>query len=434
MGVMLMNKVEKKMAKEKNRIESINAPEELEMRLRTALDQTPTKTTKRKIQIWKLTAVSVFFLVISSYHYNAFAFYGKKLFGFDEIITGSLKEVNEEGMGQIVDKKIMLEDGTYFIINGIITDVNQMVMFYTLTNPNGIDDHTFHHFRPTRITGAFTNSIAGSGTALINDENTEMKGTMSFESVNPFAKKLTLHYWQPSQNDRMIEGTVSFHYNPNKALQTKIKKSIKKKLSVDKGTITFNTITATPTMTVIEGVLNVENFDRVDFALGGIELRANGAPTQILGGGSQSSIKGTKFDIRYDGLPKQLEKLELVIKEFVGYEKLDEKFSLDKLDDQPFILKNKELWVKDVEITSQGVEITIATDEDVILDGVSVESQGEIYSLKTTVRQNHIKQENGRILKERTLIFDKKLEPDYILIEGIHYMKQYNQAIGIPID
>ena len=44
--------------------------------------------------------------------YNAFAFYGKKLLGFDEVINSTLKELNEQGMGQIVEKKTKLEDGT----------------------------------------------------------------------------------------------------------------------------------------------------------------------------------------------------------------------------------------------------------------------------------------------------------------------------------
>ena len=147
------------------------------------------------------------------------------------------------------------------------------------------------------MTGFLTNSFASFGTSLMNDERTELKGMMSFEPVSPFAKKLTVHYGQQLENNHMIEQSISFSYHPNEALQTEIKQSLKKKFTVDKGTITFNSITATPTSTVIEGTLNVENFDRVESALHGIELIANGRPVQLIGSGNRSSLKGQ--DLRF---------------------------------------------------------------------------------------------------------------------------------------
>lgn len=37
-------------------------------------------------------------------------------------------------------------------------------------------------------------------------------------------------------------------------------------------------------------------------------------------------------------------------------------------------------------------------------------------------------------MKERTLLFDTQTKPENILIEGIHYMKEYNKVIEIPVD
>ncbi|MNN38999.1 hypothetical protein D3C81_1530210 [compost metagenome] len=90
--------------------------------------------------------------------------------------------------------------------------------------------------------------------------------------------------------------------------------------------------------------------------------------------------------------------------------------------------------MKKVSTTSQGVEITIATEEDVMLDGVSIESNNEKTSLQTTINQIDTKQPDGTILKERTLLFDGEAEPEFLLIEGMHYMKQYNEVISIPVD
>lgn len=182
------------------------------------------------------------------------------------------------------------EQGTTFTINGIMNDANQFVMFYTLTNPTGLDDSS-DLFRHSRITGFFTNSNVSSGVSILNEEHTEIKGTMTFEAVSPFSKKLTLHFWQQIQDGRMVEGNITFPYNPNKALATKIVQPIKKKIKVDKGTITFASITATPTSTVINGSLSVENFDRVNLALDGIELLANGAPIELIGSGSNNRYR-----------------------------------------------------------------------------------------------------------------------------------------------
>lgn len=430
-----MNNVEKRLAEEKKRMDSITAPEELEMRLRNALNTTAPRR-KRKTPIWMVAAAALFLMCFVGYHYNAFAFYGKKLFGFDEMMDShTLKKLNDEGMGQIVEKRIKLKDGTTFVINGLMADANQLVMYYTLTNPNGIKDYDNNPFplRFSKITGFSTNSNAVSGTTLANNDHTEIKGTMSFEPVSPFAKKLTLHFGQYIQNGLVTEESISFPYAPNKAMQTTIKQSVKKTVKVDKGSITFDSLKATPTMTVIDGSLNVKNFDRVPGALHRIELIANGTPIDSIGGSNQSSIWGEKFEIHYDALPKQLNSLELVVKEFVGYQKLGKKLSLASINDEPIMLDQKELWVKNVSMTSQSVEITIATDDDVMLDGVSIKTQNEVTPLKTIRGQSHTYQEEGRELKERTLLFETKTKPEYLLIEGMNYMKTYNHVIDIPV-
>ncbi|WP_216829703.1 DUF4179 domain-containing protein [Alkalihalobacterium elongatum] len=426
-----MSKVEKRLEEEKKRLDTITAPAELEARLRGALDTTPAKRQKRKAPIYGAVAAALLFMMVVGYHYNGFAYYGKKLFGFDEVITGTLKELNEAGMGQVVEKQRQFADGTNLTINGIMTDANQLILYYTLSNPEGLSFNDDIRFR--KITGLFTDSFVGGGQTLLNEEGTEIKGMMSFEPVSPFAKQLTLHYSMQPQNGEVIEETITFPYNPNQAMQTEIKQSIREKLKVDKGNITFHSITATPTLTVIDGLLNVDNFDRVNYALGGIELMANGTPVQQLGGGSRSSIRGTQFDIRFDALPETLESLEIVMREFFGYKKLDQTILLSDIGENPVLLGEKKLWMADVTTTSTGLELTIATDEDVMLDGVFIQTRNESVELRTIVNQTELKLEDGTLLKQRTLLFDTIEEPEYLLIEGMHYMKRYNQTIEIPV-
>ncbi|MFV8829926.1 DUF4179 domain-containing protein [Alkalihalobacterium sp. APHAB7] len=428
-----MSNIEKRLEEEKKRLDNMTAPEELEARLRGALEnRTTVKKPKRKTPLFGAAAVALLFMVIVGYHYNGFAYYGKKLFGFDEVITGTLKELNEEEMGQIIDKQKQLADGTMFTVDGIMTDANQLILYYTLTNPNGLsyDDH----FRFYRMTGFLTNSIAVGGQSLLNEEENEIKGMMSFEHVSPFSKELTLQFSYQSLNGQTIEDTISFPYNPNQAMQTEIKQSIRKTVNVDQGKVTFHSITATPTMTVIDGKLQVDNFDRVNYALGGIDLVANDEVVQQLGGGSTSSIRGINFDIRFDALPQPLQSLELVMKQFVGYEKLDQTINLAKTGENPISLfDGKLLWITDVSTTTTGTEITIATEDDVMLDGVSIKARDKITELRTIVNQTELKLDDGTILKQRTLLFDTVGEPELLVIEGMHYMKRYNKTIVIPI-
>lgn len=430
-----MNHVEKRLAEEKIRIDSVTAPEELETRLRDALNKTDPQRTKRRIPpVWKAAAVALFFLVVFGYHYNAFAYYGKKLLGFDELISGSqLQELNEQGMGQLIGKTTTLEDETVVTIDGIMADANQLIMYYTLTNPQGLENDGGEIFRALRITGFLTNSYVQAGTSIINEEHTEIKAMRTFEPVNPFAKQLTLHYREQLPGNQEKEGSISFPYDLNKAMQTEVKQSIRKTLKIDKGKITFESITATPTLTSIKGSLSVENLDRVSSAFDEIELIANGIPVKEVGSGYGTSIKGTRFDLQYEPLPKELNSLELVMKKFIGYQQLDQRLPLSSARNEPFSLDGKELWVKKAAVTSQGVEITIATDDNVMLDGVSIETQTETTALNTTVNQIETKLDGGRILKERTLLFDASVMPEYLHIKGMHYMKTYNKVIEIPV-
>lgn len=425
-----MNEIEGRLNEEKKRLDAITAPEEFEARLRGALDAKPSRKPKHRSRYLMVAAVGLLCFMFIGYNYNAFAYYGKKLFGFDEVISETLQDLNEKGMGQIVDKKTTLIDGTELTIDGIMTDANQLIMYYTLSNPQGLKDTFSDIFNPDKVTGFLTNAHGGGGTAIINDSGKEVKGTLYFDPVSPFSRKLTLHFRQGVDNR---EGSVTFPYDPNKAMQTQIHQSIKETIKVDKGTLTFKTIKATPTSTVIEGKMDVVDYDRLHFGLEGVELIANGRSIQKLGYGVKSSFNGSKFDLRFDGLPAQLDSLELTVKEFIGYKELEEQIPLTSDEEIHFDLEGNDLWIKEVAATEKGIEVTFETDENVLLDGVSIESGSRSTPLKTTIGHNLEKQGDGRIISERTMIFETKTMPDHLLVEGIYYVKQYNEQIEIPV-
>lgn len=429
MEVMSLNKIEQQLEKEKEQLKSVAAPRELEDRLRKALDHTTDRG--RTSRVWLVAAALAFFTLFVGYHYNAFAFYGKKLIGFDEVMTGALQDLNEQGMGQIIDQSTDLTEGSQLYIDGVMADENQLVLYYTIKNPDGLDNENLPYLRS--ITGFLTNSYTVSGTAWLNDSKTEIKGMQTFKPVNAFAKKLTLHFLEIPDNERQIERNITFSYNPNKAFRAELKQPLNKTIKVDKGEVTFQSIIASPTITMIKGRLKVENFDRVPLALGGIELIANGQPLEQLGSGITTSLRGNRFELRYDALPDELESLQIVMKEFVGYQPLNEKIPLAEVGNGPIEMGGKTLDIQNIHREKGQVKVTITTAEDVMLEGVSVESGGEVTPLQTTVNQKESKQANGDILKERTLVFTTEDPPEHIIIKGMHYMKEYQEKVEIPV-
>ncbi|MGP1908865.1 DUF4179 domain-containing protein [Metabacillus sp. JX24] len=414
----------------KKQIEEIHAPDELELRLRRALQSVPVR--KKKSPSFLLTAAAAIFLIgIVTFQYDALAYYGKVLSGFDELNSGTLNDLNEKGYGQIIEKDSILSDGTKLTINGAMADENQFVLYYTMANENGLPSDA--DLSPARISGLFTQSQAESGTSQLNDDATELKGILFFEPVSPFSNDLTLHFSEQMKNGSIKESALTFPYQPNKALQTSLKKPIRKTLRVDKGSITFSSIKASPTMTAIEGKLDVENFDRADFALEGIELKADGKNVPLTGGGSSTSLFGTSFDIRYDALPETVETLTIVMKTFTGYETLNRKIPLSEADELQILPAEKELLIKNVAATSHGTEVTVITDQDVMLEELSLtDHQGRSVPLETTVNQSYT-QKNGKGMKERTLIFNTSAKPYYLVVEGMHYVKTYDEKIEIPV-
>lgn len=423
-----MTKFERKLTEEKKRLETVKAPKELENRLKKALAQTPNQS-KKIVPRWLTAAVALLFLSLAVYQYDALAYYGKKLLGFDELMSGTLAQLNDEGYGQAIDEKVMLPDGSEFVLDGVLTDESQMILYYTIRNADGLKNEV-NFFN---ISGFLTKAAPTSGTYSTNEENTEMKGIQSFEAANPFAKTLTLQLWVEDGEKEMQDVTVSFPYKPNAAMQTQLKQSINKSIQVDQGKIQFNSITVTPTRTTVKGKLKVDNFDRVPGALDGIFLVADGVSFQMIGASNKSSLNGNTLEIYFEPLPKKVDHLKLIVETFVGYADVNKTFSLADLDIPLDLNSEKTLFVRKVEQTEDGLQLTIATVEDVMLDGVTVEVNKSTIPLTTTLRQDYVADENGESFKERILLFETDDMPDALNVKGMHYEKLYGQSIDIDV-
>ncbi|WP_301109926.1 DUF4179 domain-containing protein [Sporosarcina sp.] len=420
-----MTELEQKLAEEKKRLDEITAPSELEGRLRAALETAPKQKRSRMPQ-WISVAAALLILSLAGYQYDAFAYYGKKLLGFEEIMPETLTKLNEAGNGQNVDKAMTLPDGSKFTVNGILADENRFVLYYTLDNSEGVGEDM--HFM--ELNGFLTNSFSSHGTSTMNEEGTQLKGMRTFEPVSPFAKKLTLEFQDSHSQDWL---KITFPYDPSTAMQTKLKQSIKKSVQVDQGNIRFDSITATPSQTTIKGKLKVDNFDRISLGFEGVKLLADGVAIDEIGSSVSSTFNGDVFTIDFDVLPDHLDSLVLSVDTFVGYKQVDERILLTAGKEATADLNGKELIIRKMDVTSDGLEVTVATEENILLDGVTIQIKNDEIPLTTTLRQDYAIAKNGREYKERILLFDSTQLPDAITIKGIHYEKKYGETVEIPV-
>ncbi|QGH34708.1 DUF4179 domain-containing protein [Gracilibacillus salitolerans] len=300
-----MSNLKKQMQKEKKQLKSMQAPNQLEDRLRTSINSQQIRYPERKNFLWKSVAAIIIFSILIGYNYQGLAYYGKKIMGFDnvDVISNTLQNLNEAGMGQTVNKSITLENGVTFTVNGVMVDDNQLIIYYTATSKTNNLDNPEVDFVPIKISGFLTNSTMSSGAGTLSDDESSIKGTYFFEPPNGLAKKLTLHFQQSPK-------TLTFDYDPNKAMGASLKQKIDKRMQLNNGDLHFQTITASPTGTVIKGTTNKETVERISFDQ--IELVADGVQIELLGSSYGSKWSGGyKFEIRFDALPTDVSNLEI---------------------------------------------------------------------------------------------------------------------------
>jgi hypothetical protein len=313
-----MNNIEIRLWEEKARLNELSAPEDMEARLRNALN---TANPRRKAKwyshgSWRTAAAVIAFILFAGNQYHALAYYGKIMFGFDGIVNGALSELNEQGKGQALDDQVTLSDGTVLSVNGIMSDENQLILYYTLSHPNGFAEADTNQFQPVRINGFRTDSMFTTGASGPSEDGTETKGILTFDPVSPLAKKLTLYYWEDIPNsDQRLERHLTFPYHPDEAIATTVKQPIQQTVAIDNGTITFGSIIATPTMTLIEGTVKIENDNNFGQVTNGVELFVNGESIpQLRGEAHRTQNGGYVFTLRYDSLPINLQSIQLVLK------------------------------------------------------------------------------------------------------------------------
>lgn len=430
-----MNKIENVLREKKEEFKDIKAPDNLEDMLKYVLDNK--KVVKRKKgKLSRVIAICLVFLLIG-YNFDAFAFYGKKLLGFDNVMSRTLKELNEEGKGQIIDKSYEFKNGIKVTLDGIMIDDSQLIAFYT------IEDHSGEAIIPRlQLKGLIKEYTPEGGVGEYNEKRNIIKYIQSFESPHFYERtlKFNLHLFEENINET---GTIKFKIDRDKAMGNTLKASIDKTIQTERENIHFDSILASPTRTVIKGSIQnifelakaVISEDRIRPNHIETKLYANDKELQFQGGGISTDHKGITFHHEYDPLPKNLESLKLELVSFSGDHDVNKVVDIDDSNkEQKINILDQEIIIDDVDNRDDKTLITITTEENTILTKVYLIIDGKIVELNRTINNKYNKLKDGKILHTRTLEFDEVGKEYKLDIKRMTYSKEYNKTIEIPID
>ena len=431
-----------------NKIQDLKVPDELEGRLRKALDN---KKPKRK-NSFGLIAASLIFLLVFTFNFDAIAYYTRQFLGFDNIMTGTLKDLNNMGKGQIVDKGFTMDNGVSVILDGVMVDRNQLIAFFTITRDGQKVD--FHDFNLgfINLNGLTKRYFARGGIGQINDDMTEIKYIYEFDPPSPFERYLTFTYYYNS-NGTTNEEKISFRLDRKKSMGFLLTEKINKTVELDNsGKVHFDTISVSPTKTVIEGTLDVfynipTPLDLPSPALRNIpqleiELIADGIVIPKQGGSMGSkNDREIKFSLGFDTVPPETKKLEIIVAGMTERIKINREIELelgenymhkDILD----LVGDNRLTIKDF-IIKEGINtISILTGgKHPIIEKAYLVSQEERLALQYIDGGDLYIRVQDQIEVLWTLNFKGTLGPGpYILeIQTISFLKPYNKSISLQI-
>ncbi|MBS4538528.1 DUF4179 domain-containing protein [Clostridium sp. D2Q-11] len=430
-----MNNIEDMFKDIKKDLDDIDVPNNLENRLNKALEDKVMKK-KRKNRLGKIVAVFLVFLLIG-FNFDALAFYGKKILGYDNVMNGALKELNDAGKGQIINKSYTFKNGVSVILDGIMIDETQLLAFYTIEDPSGKD--MIPRFE---LKGLVKEYFPEGGYGKYNDERTIIKYIQSFDPPHFYERslKFNIHLYNEDINET---GEIKFKIDRDKAMGHTLKNSINKTIEMERENIHFDSILASPTRTVIKGSIqnifelakDVINNDRLRPNNIETKLYANGKEMKYQGGGMSTDHKGITFHKEYDPLPENLKSLKLELVSFSGDHDINKVIDVDINEkEQKIDIIGQGIVINEIDKRNEETLITITTEENTILTKVYLIIDGETVELEETFNNNYKKLKNGEVLHTRTLKFHGVGEKYKLEIKRMTYSKEYNKTIDIPIE
>jgi hypothetical protein len=430
-----MRKIEEILEDRKMEFDNIKVPDELEGRLKRALNRKSNKRGKG------LIAAALIVLVICFYSYDAIAYYGKRILGYDKTMYGNIKELNEKGRGQEINKSFRFNDGTEIKLDGIIFDDNKLIAFIKEYSIAGIDkisiDYSINGLRLTRY---FNQGGSGNG----NENWTEANFIYEFEPPAIYEKWLSLDI-RKIADGKVEEGKIKFTLDRNKAMGHTVKQDINKTVSIEDINIKFHKITISPIAAVVDGEITGGPSFNGDFLANGntnhplvdFDLIING---KVYNCGSRS-MGGSNDKMQFKNesitVPSDVEILKICNIKF-GTEMFVDKMVKIKSDTKDLKVDTEKgnIIIKKVRQDDKSTYITIKSDVDFDINDnptLAIFVAGkDIVSSEQVVDGRY--NENGMEYTERTFRFDTLSDEMELGIKVVYDIKRSSEFIDIPIE
>lgn len=429
-----MEKIAEALDKGKMEIKNINAPDELEERLRGALSKTPRRKGKR------LIAAALILFLLSFYSYDAIAYYGRKIMGYDNTTYGNIKELNEKGRGQEINKSCRFSDGTEVKLDGIIFDDNKLIAFVKVTSKEGFDKLNLTY----SIKGLrFIEYLNSSGTGNFNEERNEINWTLEFDPPAIYEKWLSLEVTKLADG-KAEEGKIGFELDRNKAMGHTVKQDINKEIGIGDKNIKFNKITISPIAAVIDGEITGGASFNGDFLAGGntdhplvdFDLIINGEVYNCSTRNMRGSNNKIEFQNESVAVPSVVNTLKIGDIKYATERLVDKKISIKPETKELKVDTEKgNIIIKNVRQDNKSTYITIKSDVEfdiknnpvlnLVADGKDITSTEQVLDREYD--------EGGKRYRERTFRFDTLGEKLELCIKVVYDIIYSSEVIDIPV-
>nr|WP_010245146.1 DUF4179 domain-containing protein [Acetivibrio cellulolyticus] len=362
--------------------------------------------------------------------------------GYEDVISGSLKKINDEGRGQKINKSCTFSNGIKVTVDGIVFDDNVMEVFCKYENLKEDLDVSSLSLGLSGIKpfGYFCNSSGGT----FIDDRRNCFFVYDFEPPKFYEKwmKLNVRYLK---NGLIEEKSIRFTLDRNKALNKTVEKSLKKKVKVGDYAIMFDKITASSMTTYAKGRLEglsdsakevlkdkppintngerVREMPRVNFDIS----TDKGESIEIYGSEMSNRFGKISFTNRGDAIPENFESLE--IKNI----RLESMLIVDKRVDVSIgkkeIKVNDDLVIKNVYYEGENTCVVVSSK------GIAVMGLMDGNEFMDMVDPNAFDREaESPNAVDRIYRFKGKGENMKLEIKCINYSTYSDEVLEIPLD
>ncbi|MGE5389658.1 MAG: DUF4179 domain-containing protein [Deltaproteobacteria bacterium] len=430
--------IESMLKSKKMELDRIEVPIELETRLRSALDRRSSHLGARID--WRAVAFGLILVILIGYNYDAVAYYGRKLAGYEQVMNGTLRQLNEMGKGQIINKSCNMPSGVVVTLDGIMLDANQLIVFCSLRNPQGkLNDIDLS--AGSFISGSFGKYLMKSGQGILVDQGKKIRWTFKCEPPMFLERKLTYNF-TVLEMGHVENGSITFRLNRDKAMGCTLNAKVDKTIELGTDKITIESVAASPTSTVINGSMQNIMELGIDQILGErmrpqdltMQLIANDKNVTQTGGNISTDIHGINFRSEYDALPSDLKKLQIKIVNFGADHDVNQQIPLNEnKEDVPVNVLNQSITINRVFESDGDIFVTLSSEESVILSRVYAVMDKRRIELLETVDEKIEKGTDGKITRTRTLHFKGTGNKLVLDIQRMSYRTDCNKTIDIPV-